>query len=902
MKFTSYIVGLFLLLVCAGCTVEEQDYREHDYGYVQFKLYKEASSPMVKALGDDPLEYLRDATKIKVTLGYGDELIYQTLTLSAKDGEAAEFGIRSEKLKLLTGKYSLISFILYNAKDEEVYEDRKQVGTFEIVSGGLWSHELTVDVYERGQVRFSLIKEFSEVSSGPAVKSGETEASGGEYIFDEIGYVNLKVRHVSSREEEEFNMLPAKFSVHFDEDDKVSDEFGYQTSSIVCDTLLSLLGGRYELLSYTTLNKSKKQLEINPLPSKCEFVIEDNRITEVDIPVTLKMSAPYINDYIALKRIYEELDGDNWHYIGENFQKGTKWDFKKDIDLWGDQPGVQLHANGRVALLDLSNFGFHGEMPDELGDLTELVELYLGTHNDTNIYTDIPGAGSSDAERKARAREYLRRTHPPVQFSEPIARAMMEKGVSIPEIEMYEKYAEKDIIDKRDGQMIIRPLDTNPGTIVNGLTKLPESIGNLKKLQKLCIANSTLAKLPDAFAQLESCTDLELYNLPDMKEFPDVVAHMPALVQVNLSSNPQWGELRSGYTRCDGQPGTQSDYGLHILAHKDEEVDTDGKYRAYKTIQMIYMNDCGLTEVTNNISNLKSLGMLSLSYNQIDKIYPFGSDIVMVQLYLDHNKLTSIPVDSVEGVFCGMDEVETLSFSHNLLEELPDIFTSKSHFIMKSVDFSYNNIMKVQNGDMYKGINVETLTMTNNPIEVFPVEFAKSKSSVAFFNLRGCRLHTIPKKAFEFEKESSSFLMSLDLSYNDLSDLPESFNATNLPYLYGLELSYNEFSKFPYEPLDCSGLTVFGIRGQRNKAGEKCLSEWPTNIRQHTGLRGFYIGSNNLGKIDDTLSPICYYLEVSDNPDIVLDASSVCYEWSNGMYYLICDKDQDIRGCDVMMQ
>jgi len=274
----------------------------------------------------------------------------------------------------------------------------------------------------------------------------------------------------------------------------------------------------------------------------------------------------------------------------------------------------------------------------------------------------------------------------------------------------------------------------------------------------------------------------------------------------------------------------------------------------------------------------------------------------MVQLYLDHNKLTSIPVDSVEGVFCGMDDVETLSFSHNLLEELPDIFTAKSHFIMKSVDFSYNNIMKVQNGDMYKGINVETLTMTNNPIEVFPVEFAKSKSSVAFFNLRGCRLHTIPKKAFEFDKESSSFLMSLDLSYNDLSDLPESFNATNLPYLYGLELSYNEFSKFPYEPLDCSGLTVFGIRGQRNKAGEKCLSEWPTNIRQHTGLRGFYIGSNNLGKIDDTLSPICYYLEVSDNPDIVLDASSVCYEWSNGMYYLICDKDQDIRGCDVMMQ
>lgn len=487
------------------------------------------------------------------------------------------------------------------------------------------------------------------------------------------------------------------------------------------------------------------------------------------------------------------------------------------------------------------------------------------------------------------AKEYLRKTHPATQFSEPIARAMMEKNVSIPEIEMYKKYSENEIIDKATGLMKVRPMDTNAGVLVNGLTKLPESMGQLKNLTKICIANSELAELPESFKDLTSCTDVELYNLPKMVEFPAVLAQMPALVQANLSCNPQWSASCSRYQRHDGANGTQSDYGLDCLATGP----------AKETLQMIYMNQCGMSEVTRNMSNLKSLGLLSLSYNNIDKIYPFGSDIVMVQLYLDHNKLTEI--ESVDGIFCGMDDVETLSFSYNKLTKLPDIFSAKSMFTMSSVDFSGNQITGVEAkgpDGKYKGINVETLTLANNPLTTYPVEFAQSGSKINYINMRGCRLNHIPDEAFE--GEYVKFLVSLDLSYNDLDDLPSTFTAVNMPYFYGMELSYNKFSKFPFEPLDCSGLTVFGIRGQRNDAGERCLSQWPEGIYQHTGLRGLYIGSNNLGMITDKISPLCYYLEVSDNPNIILDASTVCYEYSIGAYYLIYDKTQDIRGCAIM--
>lgn len=879
LKFSiQIIIALFFAYLLGGCSkIEEKDYRDLDYGYVQFKLYKEASYPGSKAVMSE-LKYLGDVAKIKITLRHGEDLIVQTMVLNSADAESAEFGLRSDKLKVLAGNYQVINFSLFDKLDQLVYEyTPSTVSTFEVVPGGLVVHDLLVKVVERGKARFILKKDLSDFDI-PQVKSVSRE-----YTFDEVATVSITVISENSGKEIVMSHLNTDFSIHFDEED--AEEDGYQTSSLVCDTLVALEAGKYKIKSYQTYASRKNLLESKTLAKQYSFEISDNETTNVDVPVTLYESDAYIQDYYALYAIWKALGGEDWYYVGENFQTGANWNFNKDPDLWGEQPGVQLHSNGRVALIDLSNFGFYGEMPEELGNLTELIELYLGTHDDTNLYTYV--SNTSGKSRMERAKDYLNKVHPAVQFSEPIARAMAEKGVRIREVEMYNTLREDQIIDKETGLMKVRPMDTKPGTIVNGLTKLPESIGNLKKLQKLCIANSELAELPAAMKDLESCTDLELYNLPNMKVFPEVIAQMPALVLANLSTNPQWSTPASSYVRKDGGNATESDRGLDLLA--------TGK--ASKTIQMIYMNECGLTEVTSNISNLKSLGLLSLSSNSIDKLYPFGSDIVMVQLYMDHNRLTEVPVNE-EGIFCGMDDVENISFANNLLTELPDIFSAKSAFTMKSVDFSGNLITKVQNGKNYKGINVETLTLVNNPIVTYPVEFAETGSKINYINFRCCRINNIPKEAFE--GENTRFLMSLDLSYNDLSDLPSSFMAPNLPYFYGMELSYNEFSRFPYEPLDCPGLTVFGIRGQRNDAGERCLSEWPTGIYQHAGLRGFYIGSNNLGKIDDTISPLCYYLEVSDNPNIVLDASGVCYEYSIGMYYLIYDKTQDIRGCSIM--
>lgn len=858
------------VMIFAECSVvEEPDYTEKDYGHVQFKLYKEASYASTKAVTTQ-LDYLGDVSKLKVTMRYDGKDISTTLVMNSSGKDAAEYGLRSDKLKLLAGKYEVAMFTLYDKNDEPLYESTPsdEFASFEVVAGGLSVHDLLATAVERGKVRFSLVKDMSDFTGTP-----QTKAADDEYTFDEIGYVSLSVRKDNTTFD--FAMLPAEFSIHFT-DDGVED--GYQTSSMECDTLLTLTAGTYNVVSYVVYDENKRILETSS-DVRASFEVADNATVEVDVPVKLHESDEYIKDYYALYEIWKSLHGEDWYYVGENYADGANWDFNKDPDLWGNQPGVQLHANGRVALLSLSDFGFYGELSPAIGQLTELVELYLGNHNDINLIGVDPLAetGQSRRNRLERHKSYMTHLNPPTQMAEPIARSFAERGISIPEVSMYDTMTESQIIDKETGRMKIQPKDMISGKINNGLTKLPDEIGNLTKLEQLFIANGKLEKLPATVSNLISCTDVEIYNCPMMTEFPVELAQMPNLITLNISNNRQWS-------------AAEALKGLKALA--------SGPSR--EKVQILYFNDNNLEEIPAEITDMKKLGLLNFSNNNIKEIKsPWGNSIKPVQLYLDNNELSSFPVDE-NGVFCYMEDAETFSVRGNNFTEFPDIFDAGALYAVVSIDFSYNHIEKFQNGDKFKGVYVETLTIANNPeFKTYPIELKTSDSKIMNINFRGCNLSEFPEDCFTYP--NAVHLQSFDFSYNDLKDLPGCMHAGNMPYLYGVELSYNQFSSFPWEPLDSQYLTVYAIRGQRNARGERCLSEWPVGLYNHRGLRGFYIGSNNLGKIEDIVSTLIYYLDISDNPDIIFDASDICYAHQVGAYYLIYDKTQDIRNCDYML-
>ena len=900
------LVALSVVLSAVGCTTDKTvDLREHDYGYVQFKLYKEASyTPSTSSRADyEPFDiYLAEACKIEVNLtDVNNRAIRQTLVLSASNPTSAEFGLRSDKLKLLTGDYKLGNVVLFDAEDKVlarfVPSSKRE---FSIVAGGLTVHDVTVDVTARGHVRFTLVKDFSEFENIPT--RGERPS---EYCFDEIKYVDIALKKVRNDatigDPIVLENLKAEFSQHFDKEDNHGSEDGWKTSSILCDTLILLEADTYRVVSYTTKsNKSTGILEVNDKPALSEFSIEDNKVTESNVKITLYEADEYIKDNYALYEIWKSLDGENWCYDGENYQRGVNWNFDKDVDLWCEQPGVQVHSNGRIARLDLSGFGFAGEMSPAIGQLTELMELYLGTHNDTNvIYDPSLDFNRSYLERQRNRfddqRAYLRSIHPAIQMSEPCARALMEKGLTSPAISLYEAGAkESDIIDKRSGTQTIRKYDMNHGVLKNGLISLPKEIGNLKKLEVLNIANSPIETIPDEIAQLESLNSLEIYNCPNMTSFPMAIADLPALGSVNISNNKQWSseEINKGFTAL-------------------------ARGASRKSIEILYARENNLTKLTKemfgagateNEGGLEKIGLLDLAFNKISEVEALGKNVAFTQLYLDNNQISYIPHDA-EGYFCGYDDVENFSVNYNKLTMVPNIFNANSTFAMNAVSFAGNQIgingiicegEDKSGKEAYKGIKTKTLTLSMNPLKRYPKALADSNSSFEYIIASACQIEKIEKGCFSHEKAVNH--MSFDLSYNYLKELSDDFHAGNMPYLYGVDLSFNSFEEFPFNPLDVAGLTVLAVRSQRNAKGERCLREWPQGIYQHVGLRGLYLGSNDLHEVDDTISTLCYYLDISDNPNIVFDASDICYAWQVGAYILYYDKTQKILNCDAMLE
>ena len=889
---------MLLVQSCANDNII--DLREKDYGYVQFKLYKRASyEPATKSTraDDDILDYLAEACKVEINIvdNNGSKL-RQTLVLSASDNDAAEFGVRSDKLKLVSGNYTLKQIKLFDALDNEIYNKMVYTGgEFSVCVGGLTVHDVLIDVVERGHVKFRLVKDFSDFNNMPAVRS----EANRQYTFDEIKAVDITLQKVKSDggvldRKYTFEKLPGKFSQHFDEENMQSDKHGYKTSSIKCDTLLSLEAGRYRVVSYTTYASVRDvvPLEVCNSQAKPEYdiVIEDNKTTNADVRVKLHEADEYIKDNYALKAIWESLDGPNWCYDGESYQRGANWDFNKDVDLWCEQPGVQVHSNGRIARIDLSNFGFKGEMSPAIGQLTELIELYLGTHNDTNIiYDPSLDMKRSHAERQRNMfddqRAYLHTIHPAVQMSEPCARALIEKGLYSPAMALYEKYSEAEIIDKKSGKQTIHKYDMNHGVLINGLTKLPAEIGNLKKLETLNIANSPIVELPAEIGQLEALSSIEIYNCPNMVTFPVAIGELPALRSVNISNNKQWSseEIAKGF---------------EALA----------KGASRKLIEIFYARQNNLTKLPKSWfgeGGFEAIGLLDLAFNKISELEPLGKEVAFTQLYLDNNQIEYIPHDS-NGYYCGYDDVETFSVNYNKLTKIPNIFNANSTYAMNAVSFAGNQIgtadeiCEGEKSGSYKGIKCKTFTLSMNPLKRYPKALADSNSLFEYIIASACQMETIPAGSFSHKNAINH--MSFDLSYNYLSKLPKEFHAGNMPYLYGVDLSFNRFSEFPFNPLDVAGLTVLAVRSQRDAEGYRCLHEWPQGIYQHVGLRGLYLGSNDITKVDDTISTLCYYLDISDNPNIVFDASDICYAWQVGAYILFYDKTQKILNCDMMLE
>ena len=881
--------ALLLLLVslltfaATSCSDDETEGWDGTYGYVQFKVSKSVSPRATRAAALDKLEKLDDAKKIKVVMEHNGTTVSQTLVLNSYNAENAEYGLRSDKLQLASGTYTVIGFYLYDAVDEELLASSAGE-TFTVIGGGLTEQPLTVETVERGKVKFNLVKEWEK-----------TRAANQEYLFSNIRLVDISVTNLFTRETVTFPNV----KVTYEEDSKENqnpdnaDDKYMDIGKAYCDSTVWLPAGTYQVTSYTTYGRTgavKTKYETQPVKGEA-FVVEDNQLNDsAKVPILLSKTAEYIKDYEALKAIWESLDGKDWSFYGDATFHGANWNFNKELDMWGDQPGVTLNSNGRVTGLVLAGFGAKGIVPDAIGQLTELQVLNLGSHDEkigANIFTDYDANNLTAAKKKEMRHDYENK------FLKYDPRAFMSEMI-IESVNSDKNLKHGMTRIKKDSRINLK--DAQIGTMTNQITGVSKAIYRLTKLQQFYIGNSpvtsgevcakfynaddaTYGKFASEFTDaawdnMTNLTDMELYNCPKITRLPEFYYGLPAMQALNLA-------------RCKGISAAQ-------LRDDWERLATE---KTGKTLQILYLSYNNLEEFpsSSSLSKMTNLGLLDLAYNNIKKVHPFGKEITLSSLYLNNNQIEEIPAD-----LCGFtDDVETLTFAHNKLKKIPNIFDASSVRVMGSVDFSYNDITGVDTSNgTYKGINASTVSLSYNKIEKFPSELFTAGSPITSIDLSGNQMRTIPKGSIK--GKNAYLLQVIDLRFNKLTSLSDDFRSTTLPYITNMDVSYNCFSEVPTQPLNSANLRAFAINHQRDANENRCLRTWPTGITSCPSLIQFQIGSNDIRKVEEKLTYHLYIVNIKDNPNISIDVTSVCPYIKAGAYRLFYDKTQDIRGCDAL--
>ena len=859
MKFEKRNLTLLILallssvLLFTGCTEEAEPVSEPGYGYVQFHLFKKGS--YTKA--GDKLEYLRDAAKIRVTLRSQDnDIITPVAVVEAVDKNLSEWGLQTAKIRLIAGKYTMTAYEIYDGLDNSVLVGSpSETVVLDVKPNGIVSEDIALNVVDRGWAKFRLVKDLSEIVGTKAGKDG-----ADEHPFYGIQSVDLTVKNKNTGEITEITNIEVTHK--FVDGEKAADP-DYISGICVSDTLVALKGGTYTVTKFRTyFDYFRKVYETSTNVAENEFVVKDNQETDADVPVTLHTTSGHVQDALALREIWEALDGPNWR---------IKWEFNCDVDAWTANTGVQILGNGRVASLDLTGTGAKGAMPAAIAKLTELRNLTLGTigynaaAGGTTVTTGRKLTYFTPEDHEADRRLTIGTRDPRSRFSKELQQSFEIAGDPV-------KPGVKSLSERM-------PVMYKPEVNATDIVSLPDEINQLKNLEHITIAFSPIKTFPADMSGLTALTDVEIFACTELTEFPKGLATCPKLTSLTYSFNVNTAvsSMEEGISAINNGPASKT---IQLLYFPNQRIDNMPDLSNIPRLSVLVIQGCGLKSFTA----------------------PFSKDQFFVQFMASDNELTSLPRDEKGNFLAYNAETEEVNFSGNKFTELPDIFDAKSAYQVGTVDFSKNQIASVEHGDAYRGIKAATFDISYNKLKELPVQlFGTSSSSISYLKIDGNGMEKISKEAIEGKYTYRTTTISM--AYNKLKSLPDEFDSLTFPYLSGIDMSYNRFDYFPYTAVNNQYLSVFIFRHQRDADGDRCMRTWPAGIGQAlAGLRALYLGSNDIRVVTDELSYMIYNLDIQDNPNISIDVSAVCSYIKSGWFNLMYSPGQDIRGCDEALK
>lgn len=858
---SSFLISLALLMTACS---ESDDAPTNGYGYLQVQLTKAMTSRAV--VEGSVMDHLNEARKVKVSLRHKGKNIEQTLNLSAASPEAAEYGMTSESLKMQSGDYELVGYaIIGDYKDGDMAEILQvcvpdQPTTITIHTDELTRQHLTAEAKDYGRFSAHIIRLEPEVSM----------AKGAPVFSESFDYNDIdSVQVVMERR---------IGNVAFREDHKMKAYRG-KTDVPVFDTdSIDLQTGEYTLTHFELFNKRRQFMYAQDV--EIPFVISHYSLTSQEVGVQLSDRDPIINDGIAMRQIWEAMDGENWSWHELDGNGGANWVFRmadgspRPITAWARQVGVTI-VNGRVVSLNLGSFNPKGIVPDAIGQLDALEKLYLGMHTD-EVYYQLEGVGDvtyslnpyrlgqldSRPERIAVARErsIIRRMNQS-DFSRRASRLLYKGKTDAAGKLAMMRYAHDA---SAYGQ--------NTSDPANRITGISPAIGRLRNLQELYIANTLITTLPIEMQQLTNITDLEFYNNPFQDVDGEIFRNMTYLTSVNFDS-------------------------FYRMSEDKIQAMLDKMCTYCQKIQLLYINRMNLTHLPEHLNYLTDLRLLDASFNRIKTVTSL-KPLAPIQLMMNYNLIEELPSD-----FINTDDLELFSMTDNRLRQFPAVLSNRDGlYTISEIDLTGNRMHGFQSG--FKGIRAEQLKMSFNDMgydygtgkREFPREFSQYGSEINYMVISGNNIDTIRNVAFEKIK----YLQAFDLSVNNLTAMPGYMNTEHFPYLTGLEISHNRFNGFPNNVLNVSSLgqLLCADQGYYRDAAEtqwvRTMTVWPEYLHQHGSLTNVDLSGNDFRTVTNFPTNLTT-LKVQNNPNIKMVIPQwVFYKMQQGLFVLYCDKDQDI--------
>ena len=571
------------------------------------------------------------------------------------------------------------------------------------------------------------------------------------------------------------------------------------------------------------------------------------------LPTSQSIKAQGANpDSLALVALYNALDGPNWN-------NNTNWLTGEPVSSWY---GIMTNDSGRVETIELSYNNLSGTIPPEIGNLMNLINLYLGNNqltgsippelgnlmniNDLRINRNqLTGSipyelgdlaylgllqldnnqltGSIPIELgNIKNLQYLYLNDNQLTDSIPPELGNLvilwglylnnnqlsgtippELGnlVILKRLELVNNQLTGSIPQEIGNLVNLEFLDLR-GNQLSG--SIPQEIGNLANLEYLFLAGNQLTgSIPTEIGDLANLESLSIPNNQLTGTIPPEIGNLTNLESMNLNENKLTGTI---------PPELGNMLNLrYSLSLKNNQLTGEIPHEIGNLVNLssLCLSHNQLTgSIPPEIGNLENLQSLDLGFNQLTGSIPheIGNLANLESLYLTNNQLTG----SIQPEIGNLINLKDLSFTNNQLTgSIPSEIGNLVNLI--HLNLSHNQLTGMIPPEIGNLTNVGGFILNDNQlIGSIPVEIGNLTNLINLWLYNNRLCGSIPQ--INGFKEYHSCLLLYNNQFNDMTD-SLSITPSSSVKVYSNKLTFEDiepnvghFSTFVYAPQDSVGM------------------------------------------------------------------------------------------------